>query len=186
MPRPLRIEVPGGLFHVATRSPAKRVILRDDDDRGALLGLTRRTCQRQGWLCHGYCLPSTHYHVLVTTPKPNLAPGMQWLNGLYATTFNERHASHGHVFGGRYTSVLVRSDAHLVYLVAYLAMNPVKAGICSDPAEWAWSSYRALLGRVPAGFLRLNDVMRMFAFDPAEARQRIEAYVFPGDVEMVA
>jgi REP element-mobilizing transposase RayT len=186
MPRPLRIEVPGALFHIATRSAARRVILRDDEDRDALLGLMRRTCQRQGWLCRGYCLLSTHYHLLVTTPKPNLAPGMQWLNGLYASMFNERHAYNGHVFGGRYKSVLVQSDAHLVYLVAYLAMNPVKAGICRDPAEWSWSSYRALLGEVPAGFLRLGEVMRMFAFDPAEARRRIEAYVFPDDVEMVA
>ena len=50
----------------------------------------------------------------VTTPKPNLAPGMQWLNGLYASTFNERHAQHGHVFGGRYKPVLVESDRELV------------------------------------------------------------------------
>jgi hypothetical protein len=111
---------------------------------------------------------------------------MQWLNGLYASTFNERHAVHGHVFGARYKSVLVQSDAHLLYLVAYLAMNPVKAGICRDPAEWSWSSYRALLGRAPAGFLQLNDVMRMFAFDPNEARLRIEQFVFGDDVEMVA
>jgi REP element-mobilizing transposase RayT len=185
MPRPLRIEVPGGLFHVATRSSARRTILRDDQDRGVLLELAKRACRRQGWLCHGYCLLSTHYHLLITTPKPNLAPGMQWLNGLYAATFNERHTSHGHVFGARYKSVLVQSDAHLIYLVAYLAMNPVKAGICGDPSEWAWSSYRALLGRVPTGFLQLNDVMRMFAFDPDEARLRIEQFVFGDDVEMV-
>jgi putative transposase len=186
MPRPLRIEVPGGLFHVATRSPARRTILRDDEDRGRLLELVRRTCRRQGWLCRGYCILSTHYHLLVTTPKPNLAPGMQWLNGLYGTTFNERHASHGHVFGGRYASVLVKSDAHLLLLVAYLAMNPVKAGICRDPAEWAWSSYGALLGHVPEGFMQLSEVMRMFAFDPEEARRRIESFVFGDDVEMVA
>jgi putative transposase len=111
---------------------------------------------------------------------------MQWLNGLYASTFNERHASHGHVFGGRYKSVLVQSDAHLIHLVSYLAMNPVEAGICRAPAEWKWSSYRALLGQVPGGFLQLGEVMRMFAFDPAEARTRIENYVFGDDVEMVA
>lgn len=186
MPRPPRIEVPGGLFHVATRSSARRTILRDADDRDTLLELIKRTCRRQGWLCRGYCLLSTHYHLLITTPKPNLAPGMQWLNGLYASTFNERHVSHGHVFGARYKSVLVQSDAHLIQLVAYLAMNPVKAGICRDPAEWVWSSYRALLGQVPVGFLELGEVMRMFAFKPDEARRRIERYVFAHDLDMVA
>lgn len=160
--------------------------MRDDEDRRVFLDLLKRTCARQGWLCRGYCLLSTHYHALVTTPKPNLAPGMQWLNGLYAATFNERHEGHGHVFGGRYKSVLVRSDAHLIYLVAYLAMNPVKAGICRAPTEWHWSSYRALLGQVPGGFLQLGEVMRMFAFDPAEARVRIENYVFGDVAQMVA
>jgi len=56
-------------------------------------------------------------------------------------------------------------------------MNPVLAGICSDPAEWRWSSYPALIGRAPVGFLQLGEVLRLFGFDPDEARQRIEQFV---------
>jgi REP element-mobilizing transposase RayT len=177
MPRPHRVQIAGGLYHIATRSSDKRAILRDDVDRERLLGLVERGCARSGWLCHDYCLLTTHYHLLVTTPKENLARGMQWLNGLYGATFNERHAAHGHVFGGRYSSTLVESDAHLLYLVSYLAMNPVLAGLCRDPAEWPWSSYPALIGRAPAGFLHLEEVLRLFAFDPDQARLRIEQYV---------
>jgi len=177
MPRPPSIEIPGGLFHVFTRSSAGRFILPQDDDRATLLELIERTCSRYGWLCHSYCLLFSHYHLLITTPKPNRSRGMQWLNGLYGAIFNERHAAHGHVFGARYAAVQVKSDAHLLWLVAYLAMNPVLAGIRSDPAEWRWSSYPALIGRAPVGFLQLGEVLRLFGFDPDEARQRIEQFV---------
>jgi hypothetical protein len=133
-------------------------------------------------MCHAYCVMTTHYHALITTPEENLSRGMQWLNGLYATIFNEEYASHGHVFGARFTSVHVVSDAHLLRCVSYLAMNPVAAGLCARPADWKFSSYPALVGRRPAGFLELKSILRFFAFDRDEARSRIEEFVCPPDV----
>ena len=97
--------------------------------------------------------------------------------GCNDSVFNERHAAHGHVFGARYKNVPVKSDAHLLWLVAYLAMNPVLGGLCSDPAEWRLSSYPALIGRAPAGFLHLGEVLRIFGFDHDEPRRRIEQFV---------
>src|SRR4051812_5786365 len=174
MARPPRLQVAGGPFHVTTRSPARRPILPDDAARSICLRLLERACSRYGWRCHAYCVMTTHYHVLITTPEPNLSRGMQWLNGRYGTIFNEEYASHGHVFGARFASVYVISDAHLLQVVSYIAMNPVGAGICASPSDWKFSSYRALLGRRLPGFLELDSILRLFAFDRAEARRRIE------------
>jgi len=88
MPRPPRLEVAGGVFHVTTRSAAKRPILPDDDARATCLALVRHACARYRWRCHAYCLMTTHYHLLITTPKANLSRGMQWLNGRYGAIFN--------------------------------------------------------------------------------------------------
>ena len=107
---------------------------------------------------------------------------MQWLNGLYGTFFNETYASHGHVFGARFTSEHVTSDAHLLWLVSYISLNPVEAGLCARPEDWKFSSYSALIGRRPAGFLELKTILRLFAFDPEEARRRIEEFVCPAGV----
>ena len=125
---------------------------------------------------------TTHYHLLITTPEPNLSRGMQWLNGRYGAIFNEEYASHGHVFGARFASVHVVSDAHLLQVVSYIAMNPVGAGICARPSDWKFSSYTALLGQRRPGFLELDSILRLFAFDRDEARRRIEAFVCPDDV----
>ena len=125
---------------------------------------------------------TTHYHALITTPEENLSRGMQWLNGRYATIFNEEYASHGHVFGARFSSVHVVSDAHLLWCVSYIAMNPVGAGLCATPADWKFSSYPALVGRRPSGFLELKSILQLFAFDRDEARRRIEEFVCPPDV----
>jgi putative transposase len=170
------------MFHVTTRSPARRAIMPNDDARATCLELVRRACARYRWHCHSYCVMTTHYHVLLTTLDENLSRGMQWLNGLYGTVFNEKYASHGHVFGARFTSVHVTSEAHLLWLVAYIAMNPVGAGLCARPADWNFSSYAALIGRRPPGFLELESMMRLFANDPEEARRRIEEFVCPPDL----
>ena len=173
-----------GLFHITTRSPARRLIFPDDDARSTCLALVKRACARYGWRCHLYCIMGSHYHLLLTTPELNLSRGMQWLNGLYGTRFNEDYASHGHVFGARFASVHVTSDAHLLWLVAYISMNPVGAGLCARPEDWKFSSYPALIGRRPAGFLDLKPILRLFAYDHQEARLRIEEFVCPSDVTL--
>jgi putative transposase len=170
------------MFHVTTRSPARRAILPNDDARAACLALVKRTCARYRWQCHAYCVMSTHYHLLLTTLEENLSRGMQWLNGLYGTDFNEAYASHGHVFGARFTSVHVKSEAHLLRVVSYIAMNPVGAGLRRRPEDWKFSSYQALIGRRPSGFLELQTILRLFAFDPDEARRQIEEFVCPPEM----
>src|SRR6478736_1613560 len=182
MRRPPRLQIAGGLFHITTRSSARRPILPNDEARTTCLELVKRACARYRWDCHLYCLLTTHYHLLVTTREENLSRGMQWLNGLYGTVFNERYATHGHVFGARFTSKHVTSDAHLLWLVSYIAMNPVGAGLCSRPEDWKFSGHSALIGRRPPGFLELNSILRLFAFDAEEARRRIELFVFPADM----
>jgi len=87
--------------------------------------------------------------------------------------------THGHVFGARFTSSYVTSDAYLLTVIAYIAMNPVGAGLCRRPEDWTFSSYRALLGREPSGFLELKSLLRLYAFDPDEAGRRIEEFVCP-------
>jgi len=92
------------------------------------------------------CVLPNHYHLLVETPEPNLGRGMLRLNGAYARGHNYRHERVGHVFQGPYEAKLVESDEHLLELCRYLALNPVRAGLCDQPEEWQWSSYRALIG----------------------------------------
>jgi REP element-mobilizing transposase RayT len=146
----VREEVPGGVYHVFARGNDRGRIFRYDDDRRIYLALLRRTVRRQRWRCLSYCLMVNHVHLLVETPEPNLAVGMQRLHGAYAQTFNARHDRNGHLFQGRYGAVRIESDRQLWVAVRYVARNPVEAGLCTRPEHYAWSSHREIVARRPS------------------------------------
>jgi putative transposase len=150
MPRKPRIEAPGAIHHVVAKGNAGEKIVRDDYDRRTLLRRLARTIELHRWECLSWCLLDTHFHLLVRTPQANLGVGMKWLTSSYALDFNHRHDRQGHVFGGRFYSVVVARDSHFVAALVYVALNPVRAGLVKRPEEWRWSSYASLIGRVPA------------------------------------
>jgi putative transposase len=126
-----------------------------------------------------YCLMTNHYHLLLESPEPNLATGMHRQLGAFAQWFNERYDVEGHVFERRYQSELAKDDAHLVELVRYVVLNPVRAGICSHPVEYRWSSYRATMGigRIPRCLARARtlDFFRRPGGTPEENFERFVA-----------
>jgi REP-associated tyrosine transposase len=178
MPRRPRVQLSNGVFHVTGRGNRRQLIFRDVDDRLLFLGLLDVLRLQRGWLGHAYCLLPNHYHLLIETPAEDLSAGMQWLNGRYAQAFNERHACSGHLFQGRFHSDLVDGDGHLLELCRYLALNPVRAGLCTTPAAWTWSSYRAIAGlERPRRFLAPGRVLALFGQSKEPARKRFASFV---------
>lgn len=102
------------------------------------------------WRLHAWVLMSNHYHLLVETPEIGLSRGMHWLNSKYAETFNTRHERVGHLFQGRFKAILVEREGHLLELLRYIVLNPVRAGTVRCVDEYAWSSYRATAGLSPS------------------------------------
>ena len=101
MARILRSTLPDGYFHVYTRGVADTSIFRDDEDRRWFLALFLNAARRSAWELHTLCLMTTHYHVVLQSTRAHLSAGMQWLNGLYAQSFNRRYDREGHLFGAR-------------------------------------------------------------------------------------
>jgi REP element-mobilizing transposase RayT len=169
------------VYHITARGNRRQAIYVDDTDRAIWLSMTAACLGRYRWRCHGYCLLTNHFHLLVTTLAPTIGAGMDWLNGRYAQAFNRRHGYSGHLFEGRYGSVLVENDRHLLELSRYIALNPVRAGLCSDPADWPWSSYSAAAGlaAVPP-FLESGWLIRMFADAPLRSQERFRTFVAEG------
>lgn len=128
-----------------------------------------------------YCLLDNHVHLLIETPEANLGAGMQHLHGLYGQTFNARHGRSGHVFQGRYGAVRVTSDEHLWTVVAYIAHNPVEAGLCKDPNQWPWSSHAAALGAPSPYWLDIAHLLRYFEAMGGEPRRRYAELVMGKD-----
>lgn len=146
MSRPLRLQLPGGIYHVTARGNARQAIFEDDDDCAGFLIVLASTVARYRLLCHAYCLMGNHYHLLLQTPESNLSVAMRQLNGVYTQRFNRRHERCGHVLQGRFGAQLVDGDAYLREVCRYIVLNPVRAGLVAHPGEWRWSSFRATAG----------------------------------------
>jgi putative transposase len=112
-------------------------------DRVEFLGLLRTSARRFDWGCHAYCLMGTHYHLILEASREALSRGMQRLNGVYAQRFNYRHRRRGRLFEGRFSAYGLRDDRHFEAALQYVIDNPVRAGLCVEPAEWPWSGLRA-------------------------------------------
>jgi len=146
MTRPLRIEFPGGLYHLTSRGDRREAIYLDAEDRRAWLAIFGKVCERFNWVCQAWCQMSNHYHIVVETVEGNLSQGMRQLNGVYTQRFNRTHHRVGHVFQGRYRAVMVEKDSYLLELMRYVVLNPVRAGMVTGAADWPWSSYGAMVG----------------------------------------
>jgi putative transposase len=178
VPRPHRLQVAGGVYHLTTRSNLGRVAFASDRERAQFLSFVAETVARHAWSCRAYCVLSTHYHLLVATPEPNVAAGMQYLKGRYAQWVNWSREEGGHLFEGRYRSVLVENDGHALEVHRYIALNPVRAGLVRDAESWQWSSVRALLALEPAApFLDVASALAPFGPTSVSARRRLRAFI---------
>jgi len=181
MARPLRIEFPGAVYHVTSLGNAHQDIFLNDRDRQTFLKTLHTVVERFNWFVHCYCLMNNHYHLVIETPDANLARGMRQLNGVYTQKFNWWHNSTGHMFQGRYKSILVEKQSYLLEVCRYVVLNPVRAQLIVDPYEWNWSSYRATAGyEKPIKCLTIDWVLGQFSNRKDEARKSYQSFIRDG------
>ena len=157
------------------------MIFRNEEHRDRLVATLALVVERYGWVCHAYVVMHNHFHLLVETPLPNLSLGMRQLNGRYAQWFNRRHRRSGHVFGGRFGSIVVADDAHLLKAARYIVLNPIRTRRPQNFVDWRWSSYPATAGlaTVPR-FLAADGVLSRFGGSRTRARERYVEFVADG------
>ena len=180
MSRPLRLDHAGAIWHITSRGNEKREIFRDAEDRRELLRVLDHVVEVARWRIHAYVLMGNHYHLMVETPEPNLSDGMRQLNGIYTQRYNHRHGRVGHLFQGRFKSILVERDPHLLELIRYVVLNPVRAGVVREPEGWAWSNFRATAGLArPPRWLEIDWTLSQFG-GGALACDRYRQFVHAG------
>jgi putative transposase len=184
MPRPLRIQYPGAVYHVTNRGHEPQAIFADAGDARRFLELLEEIAAPLGWRCYAYCLMTSHYHLVIETPEPNLSAGMQAFSGRYTQDFNRRHGRGGHLFRGRFHAILIERETFLAPLVRYVVLNPALADLVRDPAAWRWSSYRATAGAAPAPpLLDLSWMIGRYAATLPEAQAAWRAHIAEGLAE---
>ncbi|HZT85172.1 MAG TPA: hypothetical protein VE984_07095 [Gaiellaceae bacterium] len=176
-PRPR--DASAGVFHVYTHCVwAAPALYRDDVDRLEFLRRLAEVTRTVGWTCIAYCLMRTHYHLIVRVDDGVLPRAMHRLNLAYARHHNGRHGLRGRTQFAPYGSRRLHDDAELALAFAYVANNPVRAGLCSAPAVWPWSSYGGTVGATALStFVDPGEVVAVFAGSGIDPRASLRAFV---------
>lgn len=178
MTRPLRIQYPGAFYHITSRGNDRKDIFSDDKDRKKFLSYLQSSHERYSAVIHAYCLMSNHYHILLETPQGNLSQIIRHINGAYTIYFNSRHKRSGHLFQGRYKSILIEADEYASELSRYIHLNPLRAGITKQPDKYSWSSYRYYINKeyIPE-WLEVDFILGYFSKRRSVARRKYREFV---------
>ena len=130
------------------RGNNRQVIVRDEADRRLLLDLLEQHAKAQSVEVHAYVLMDNHLHLLVTPRRDRALPlMMQSVGRTYVRAFNQRHGRTGTLWEGRYRSTLIQTDRYLLACMAYIDLNPVRAGLVLQPQDYGWSSHAHYIGQ---------------------------------------
>ncbi len=186
MSRPLRIEYPGAWYHVMNRGRRAESIFLDKEDYHRFLVLFKESSELWNVGIAAYCLMPNHYHMLIQTPDANLSRFMRHVNGVYTQRFNRFHGCDGHLFRGRYKSILVDKDAYLLQLVRYIHRNPLEAGLVDKLDSYEWSSHKGYISRAKKwDWVSRDLVLSMLTTDKRQQRRAYRQFVVKENTEEI-
>ena len=186
MPRKLRVEYPGAIYHVMNRGDHQEAIFKDEEDRRCFVKTLGEVCGKTDWQVHAVCLMTNHFHLVLETPKGNLVKGRQWFLSTYTARFNRRHKIFGPLFSGRYQALIVDGSGKgdLKTVCDDVHLNPARAGLmkAEEPlSRFLWSSWPEYLKRPGKRWpwLRVDQLLGEYAIpkDSAAGRRRLEEAV---------
>jgi len=170
MARPYRLQGENCLYHIMNHGDDRKKIYTRPSDYGKFMDYVVKAKERYQFYLYGYCLMSNHFHLLLETKSANISKIMHYLKGSYTTYYNIRHQRYGHLFQGRFKSIVVDKDSYLLELSRYIHLNPVRAGIVKDPQEYPWSSYYGYLGKKNA-YIDTDQVKQYIGMGRGEYRR---------------
>lgn len=154
------------------RGNGRMQIFFDETDYGWFVHLLADVVEQFNIECWNYCVMPNHYHLTLRTDDATVSKAVHDLNGNYAQWWNRRHERVGHVFQGRFKEQIVQRQNYLLILCRYVARNPVRRGLVTNPEEWKWSSYGMAIGvAAPLPFVASASVLRLFGDESSEVLQ---------------
>jgi REP element-mobilizing transposase RayT len=163
MARRLRLHAPGAFYHVTLRGNHQQPIFFRNDDRDLMERVVADALERLVAKVHAYCWMTNHVHLLVQVSDVPLGRLMLRIASTYARTVQLRLKTTGHLFERRYHATLIDADKYLLTVLRYIHLNPVVAGLVSDPGAYPWSSHRAYLGLRDVPWVTTTFALRLLA-----------------------
>lgn len=180
MPRGPRLDTPGTLHHVIIRGIEKREIVADDDDRGFFVARMGDVAMKTGTKIYAWVLMTNHAHILLKSGGDGLSTFMRKFLTGYSIRYNRRHGRHGHLFQNRYKSIVCEEEPYFVKLVAYIHLNPFRAGLVDALQvldRYAWSGHLAMMGMQSYNWQDTDYALGYFGQREGSARKAYLEYL---------
>lgn len=171
MARPYRLQAESCFYHITSRGDDRKKIFLNESDYRKFLEYILSAKEKFKFYLYAYCLMGNHYHLFLQTTQANISAVMQFINSSYTTYYNIRHKRCGHLFQGRYKSIIVEADSYFLELTRYIHLNPVKAKIVISPEEYPWSSYKGYLSKKGDGAIDRDKIKKYLDMPDKQYRQ---------------
>lgn len=155
-------------------------IFGSDHDRLKMCSLLKEGIQRFGHSIHGFCFMSNHIHLIVQTSDIPLSIVIKHLAAGYAQYMNNKYDRIGHLFQGRFKSILINEEGYINELIRYVHLNPVRAGIVTWPENYHWSSHRTYIGIKDTPWISQEWILQKLHPDIPVARKLFDEFVKKG------
>jgi putative transposase len=176
MPRSARIVIKGYPHHIIQRGHNRQAVFISDEDYLFYIENLREWKEKYGCKIYAYCLMTNHVHLIVDPAENegNLAQLMKRVAGRQTRYVNKLEKRTGSLWEGRYKSSTISTNEYLLACCRYIELNPVRAGIVSDPIDYRWSSYRSKTGKQTEGWLDFDPCYMGLA---GNQKKRAERYM---------
>ena len=135
-----KLRVPNLIYHITQRATGKGSLFLEESDYLFMLWLLKEMSHRYSLKIYAFCLMPNHLHILLSPERDNLYDVMRNLFSRYAMKFNQKYERKGHLFGGPYRQAVCLDENYLLATSLYIHLNPIRAGLATDPVKYRWSS----------------------------------------------
>jgi putative transposase len=181
MARPYRLQAENCFYHITSRGDDRKNIFISDHDFEKFLEYLSRAKDKYKFNLYTYCLMPNHYHLFIEILQPNLSKIMQYVNTAYTVYYNKKRNKTGHLFQGRYKSLLVDEDAYFLELTRYIHLNPVRAKMVDLPQKYRWSSFKGYIKPKTDKYIDYPELISYLGMKPLEYKDFVLSAIDKND-----
>ena len=168
-----KLNAPNVVSHITQRAAGKEPLFMEDSDYLFMIGCLKKIADNYSLRVYAFCLMPNHVHLLLSPTESNLYDAMRDLFSRYAMKFNKKYERKGHLFGGPYRQAVCLDDSYLLAASLYIHLNPVKAGLATDPLAYRWSSCRLYYeDNAPKSFIDPDFILNLLSGNEIENKKK--------------